>query len=494
MRTVASLARWFCSLLTHDELAKAIELLLEVYNGTHGDIKLRTRFREKHPNYRLFGVDTDPPLTQAPANPVPSKDWRELLAEHERRKGKPLRPVKLRGSVRPPDATRCEHCHAPTEWLSVNDGKKCSQVRCKICRGLSSVRRVRRQSMTPFWCPHCRSSMYEWKHDNNRTIYKCGNDKCPHYLAKLKALNSRERELAKTGSSSQFKLRYQWRSYHFDPAQVRPHAPHTSPHSLLNVRHSLEVVGLALAYSVSLGLSSRLTAQALRDIHGESVSHQTVLNWLNAAAAPAWDTLVHTLKGTMHEAAVAADETYIKVQGVWHYTWFVIGTESRIIWAWEVSEDRGEMPAIAVLNRAIEARPQDVAGTLVLVGDGNGSYDAATNAINTDSQGMPLDRESRKIERRTVVGLKNDDTESAQFRPFKQLVERLNRTYRYHTRSRSGHKSLDGARALTTLFVLHYNFLRRHRSLGNQPPIHLPELDQIKTLQGRWLKLLQLTA
>ena len=151
------------------------------------------------------------------------------------------------------------------------------------------------------------------------------------------------------------------------------------------------------------------------------------------------------------------------------------------------------MPAIAVLNQTLDARPEDVAGTLVLVGDGNGSYDAATNAINTDSEGNPLLAENRKVERRTVVGLKNLDAESTQFRPFKQLIERLNRTYRYHTRSRSGHKNLNSARALTTLFVLHYNFLRRHRSLGNKPPIHLPELDQIKTLQGRWLKLLQLT-
>ncbi|NQU20201.1 MAG: DDE-type integrase/transposase/recombinase [Candidatus Nealsonbacteria bacterium] len=494
MRTVTSLARWFCSLITRDELARAIEFLLEVYEGTHDDIKFKSRFRENHPNYRLFDVDTNPPSTQPPADPVPPGNWRELLVEHERRRGKPLPPVKPRGGIRPPSSTRCEHCDAPANWLSINDGKKRSQVVCKICKALSPIRRIRRKNPTPFWCPHCKASMYEWKHDDNRTIYKCGNDKCPHYLAALKALNSRERELAKTGMSSQFKLRYQWRSYHFDPSQIRPHAPGSSPRSLLNVRRNLEVVGLALAYAVSLGLSSRLTAQVLRDIHGEAVSHQTVLNWLNAAAGPAWQTLVHTLKGTMHEVAVAGDETYIKVKGVWHYTWFLIGTETRTIWAWEVSEGRGEMPAIAVLNQAIGARPKDVEGTLVFVGDGNPSYDAAVNAINTDSQGMPLDREHRKIERRTVVGLRNDDAESTQFRPFKQLVERLNRTYRYHTRSRSGHKTLNGARALTTLFVLHYNFLRKHRSLGNRPPIHLPELDQIKTLQGRWLKLLQLTA
>ena len=151
---------------------------------------------------------------------------------------------------------------------------------------------------------------------------------------------------------------------------------------------------------------------------------------------------------------------------------------------------------MAVINRTIASRQQDLAGTLVLVGDGNGSYDAATNAVNTDADGVPLPVEQRLVERRTVVGLRNDpdDEQSRIFRPFKQLVERLNRTYRYHTRSTSGHKSLNGARALTTLFVAHYNFLRPHSGRDDTPPVRLPELEGITSLQGRWLKLLSLAA
>jgi len=233
----------------------------------------------------------------------------------------------------------------------------------------------------------------------------------------------------------------------------------------------------------------------LKEIHGYHISRQTVLNWLSAAAPLAWNTL-NTLKGRLAETMVAADETYIKVRGIWHYTWFIIGTESRVIWAWEVSDTRGEKPAIAVINRTVDSRQQGLAGTLVLVGDGNGSYDAATNAINTDTEGIPLPIEERLVERRTVVGIRNDpdDEQSRNFRPFKQLIERLNRTYRYHTRSVTGHKSLNGARALTTLFVAHYNFLRPHSSTDNAPPLQLPQLNGIDTLQGRWLKLLSLAA
>jgi hypothetical protein len=30
--------------------------------------------------------------------------------------------------------------------------------------------------------------------------------------------------------------------------------------------------------------------------------------------------------------------------------------------------------------------------------------------------------------------------------------------------------------------------------LGNKSPVHLPELDGVQNLQGRWLKLLELAA
>jgi len=498
MRSIHSLVSWFCAQLTAPELLDALVILLEVFDGTRDDIKLKSRFREEHPNYRLFDVDTTPPSTEAPppADPKPDRDWRELLSAYERQHGKVLKPVRRWPGTQPPPASVCcEHCGAPSEWLSVNDGKKRSQVRCKICKDLSPIRRVRRQSLTPYWCPYCGCSLYEWKHDNDRTIYKCRSDSCPYYLRRRDALSEKERELTGTGMSSQFKVRYQWRRYHFDPAAEQPHAPCGSGRSLRNIRHPLQAVGLVLAYSVSYGLSSRMTARIMKEIHGCDISRQTVLDWLSAAAPLAWKAL-ETLKGRLAETVVAADETYIKVRGVWHYTWFIIGTQSRVIWAWEVSDTRGEKPAIAVINRTVGSKQRSIAGTLVLVGDGNGSYDAATNAVNTDAEGVPLPAAERLVERRTVVGIRNDpdDEQSRIFRPFKQLIERLNRTYRYHTRSVAGHKSLDGARALTTLFVAHYNFLRPHSALSTCPPVHLPELNGIATIQGKWLKLLQMAA
>lgn len=491
MRTVHSLVHWFCSQLTENELLHAISLLLEVHSGRRDDIQLKRQFREEHPNYRQYEVNTTPPLTEAPeVRPkTATLNWQELIRQQTIEKGKAPVPVDRRKGHIPPAGSRCERCGAPIEWLYVNDGKKCSQLRCKLCDHLFPVRRVRRDAAGPFWCPHCGKAMYRWKQADDVTIYKCGSRKCPHYRQACRRLNAKEKLLAKTGMGSQFKLHYQWRVYHFDPVAVLPDAPYDSGMSLLNVRGDLNRVGLALAYSVSLGLSSRMTAQVLREIHGIRVCHQTVLNWIEAAAPLAWSKL-QKLNSRMTEPGAAADETYIKIRGIWHYTWFIIGIESRAIWAWAVSEGRDLMPGVAVINQAVERRDPQVAGTLTLVGDGNPSYDAAVNAVNSDKDGKPLPPDQRKVERRTVVGLRNEDEQSEQFRSFKQIIERLNRTYRYHTRSRSGHKSLNGANALTTLFVAHYNFLRPHSSLKGRTPVHLPELDGIKTLQGKWLKLL----
>ena len=487
-----SLIRWFCSTVTKKELREAVEIFLEVLDDKRDDIKLKKEFRDNHPNYRKFSVDATPPFVGAHLEAKPHaqlRDWRLLLEDHFQLTGRHLQPIKRKPhSFPPPSECCCEHCGAPSEWLSVNDGRKRSQVICKVCKGLSPVKRMRFRSDAKYRCPHCDYALYVWKSNDERTLYKCSNDKCPHYLQKREALNKSERELSETGMGSQFKLRYQWREYHYDPTTIRPESP-KGPR--LKINSSLHTLGLVLAYCVSYGMSARMTARVLKEVHGIDISYQTVLNWLLKAAPLAWNVTSDFTKKAK-DVRVAADETYIKICGVWHYTWFVIGSTSKAILGWNVTDNRSEKSAIAVLNQTLDSR-SETGETLELIGDGNPSYDAAANAINTDKDGLPLPIDERKIVRRTVIGLKNSDDESKLYRPFKNLIERLNRTYRYHTRSRSGFKDLNSAQALTTLFVAYYNFMRPHKSLKYSSPISIPELNEVQTIQGRWLKLLQLS-
>jgi len=134
------------------------------------------------------------------------------------------------------------------------------------------------------------------------------------------------------------------------------------------------------------------------------------------------------------------------------------------------------------MNEAI--RTANLKQKITLVSDGNPSYPAGIHFINQSYE--------PKLTHKKVIGLQNLDSESEQFRPFKELIERLNRTYKFHIRAAYGFHSKNGAVALTTLFVTHYNFLRGHISLNYSVPIPLEELKDIDTLQGKWAKVIQL--
>ena len=74
------------------------------------------------------------------------------------------------------------------------------------------------------------------------------------------------------------------------------------------------------------------------------------------------------------------------------------------------------------------------------------------------------------------------------------MIERLNRTYKYHVQAQNGFASLNGAISKLVLFVTHYNFLRPHQALKYKTPIHIPELNFIDNIQGKWSKIIALAA
>ena len=116
-----------------------------------------------------------------------------------------------------------------------------------------------------------------------------------------------------------------------------------------------------------------------------------------------------------------------------------------------------------------------------------GITNPACGVLNYSHKEMQICPISKKLD-------KNLDSESEAYRVFKQLIERLNRTFKHHVKPSHGFNSMNGAVALVTLFVTHYNFLRPHMSLQWQVPIPLKELEGITTLQGRWAKILSLAA
>jgi transposase-like protein len=487
MRRIVGLAAWICRTLVRADIELLLVVLTEVLSGRRRDIEIRDEFRKKHPHYRRFIVDPLPPRTEPPPRkpPEPSLDWRTLLAKYEAENGRALPPVRRRSPhSHVPAGHTCDHCGAPSAYLYFNDGKKRTQLRCKVCHGLSPVERcLRKTARARYWCPHCGAALYRWKVQEHVTLYKCGNDHCPAYLNNLARLNPAEKKL-RAERSSQFSVRYIYREYHFCRNDLRLPAPQPACVDLTRIHSPDNVVGLVLTFHVSFGLSSRMTARILREVFQIPLSYQTVLNYCEAAAVYLHRfNLVH--KGPS-DALCAGDEVFIKIDAKRAYTFLFIGAESHKITSYHVARQRDTHNAIIAMNEVARTAP---GRNTHLVFDGLGAYPAGVHFINAQRQ---QENRPAAFSFTQVFGLENRDDLSAQWRPFKQLIERLNRTYRFHTRAASGFPSHNGALLLTVLFVTHYNFLRPHTSLYGDRPVHLDELDSIPTLQARWCKLLDM--
>jgi len=380
-----------------------------------------------------------------------------------------------------PVGTTCPHCSAPAGFLYFNDGKLRSQVRCKVCNGLSQLGKEKRKPKTHYWCPHCEHALYRWKQQALCTIYKCDNDKCPVYLKALDRLNAREKELRKT-KSSQFKLRYQYREYHFNKEHLMHAAPDRSKVDLDKIHNTPNVLGLVLTFHVSFAIPARKTAQILRQVFRIPISYQTVLNYAEAAA-PYCHHFNLAFKGDIDDQS-SGDETYIKIAGKHAYVFFFISALNRKITAYHIADSRGTLPAtVAMAEAARTAKPYQ---KITFITDGNPAYPAGLHFINANRDSQ------NQIQHLKVIGLQNLDEESELNRHFKQIIERFNRTYKYHVRAGSGFKAPNGGVVLTTLIVTHYNFLRANMAIGYRVPIPIAEISFRDTIQAKWCKIIEL--
>jgi len=484
MDRISRLVIWICAKFYKEEIQRIIEELQDILADRNPEVKPKDDFLQKHPNYRDFYIDPLRPLDEPRKTTAPEKykNWKYLLDEHQTTYGNPIKPVNHRNPDKAvPKDTTCPYCEAPDQYLYFNDGKRKKQVLCKVCGALFQIGKKHRQSKTKYWCPYCSHALYRWKTQNLVTIYKCDNDQCPLYISRLNKLNNKEKELRKT-KSSQFKLRYQYREYHFTEEHLQHSKPDFAKVNLEKIHNSPDVLGLVLAFHVSFAITARKTAFILKNVFNIPISYQTVLNYAEAAAPYCHLFNMH-YKGDIDNDN-AGDETYIKITAENAFTFLFISAISRKITAYHVADNRGTLPAtVAMLEAARTAKANQ---KITFITDGNPAYPAGIHFINAQ-------RESQNpFEHHKVIGLQNLDEESELYRHFKQIIERLNRTYKFHIRSANGFKTFNGAVALTTLFVTHYNFLRPHIALRYKVPIPLPELDDVLTIQGKWCRIIDL--
>ena len=357
-------------------------------------------------------------------------DYKLLLAYYKHKYNKTLKPVQRRNGKSIPKKTKCPKCGAPHEYIYDNNGNK-GQFKCKVCQLTFKEANYATKPLV-FICPYCGATLTEQK------------------------------------QRKQFKMDLYPISKHATGFSFKKFNPH--------------IMGLCLTYHVNCKMSTRQTAHVLEEVHGIKISHRTVANYALTAAAvikPFVDTFNYK-----PSKILSADETYIKVKGIKHYVWIVMDACKKSILGYQVSDTRATGPCILAMRMAFDKFKKFPGKALNFVADGYSAYPLAKQQFELE--------ENKEFNLTQVIGLTNEDLVSEEFRWVKQVVERLNRTFKSSYRVTCGYGSDEGALYGFSLWVAYYNFLRPHPYNYHRPLNELDALNIADNMPAKWQILINL--
>ena len=430
-------------------------------------------FDDSHsPKYQKFMVDKLPKIF----NPEPV-DYQLLLAYYQHKYGKTVKPVNRRSEKSNVSKTTiCPRCGAPCQYIYKNNGAK-GQCQCKVCGELFSETSIYNHSFA-LRCPYCGHILVPKKDRKHFRVHKCVNPNCSYYhsnLAKLpKGLDATDKH--------KYKLHYIYREFTIDFFKMDLHGLPSNAINFKYKKFNAHIMGLCLTYHVNLKLSTRQTAHALEEVHGIKISHTMVANYAMTAAAvikPFVDTFDYR-----PSKILSADETYIKVKGIKHYVWIIMDACKKSILGYQVSDTRDVGPCILTMRMAFEKFKTFPNKALRFIADGYSAYPLA-------SQQCKL-KNSWDFDVTQVIGLTNDDAVSTEFRWVKEVVERLNRTFKSSYRVTCGYGSENGAAYGVSLWVAYYNFLRPHPYNYWKPLNEIDILTNAGNMPAKWQLLIYL--
>lgn len=457
-------------LLVYNQYLISIIFQLLLFIAKYIPLKQFSHDDSVSPEYQKFRVDKLPSIIKQE-----KVDYKLLLAYYQYKYNKVIKPINRRNNKIIDNKVFCPKCGAPHDYIYDNNGNK-GQYQCKICGHTflkeSSLKVIKLK------CPYCGHILDVKKDRKHFRIHKCINPKCLYYL------NNKKR-LPKNLSPSEkykYKLHYLYREFTVDFFKMDLSGLSNRAINFKFKKFNPHIMGLCLTYHVNLKLSTRQTAHALKEVHGIKISHSMVANYALSAASvikPFVDNYDYK-----PSKILSADETYIKVKGVKHYVWIVMDACKKSILGYQVSDTRAVGPCILAIRMALSKFKSLSSETLKFIADGYSAYPLAKQQFEL--------REGIIFDLIQVIGLSNNDSVSTEYRWVKQVVERLNRTFKSSYRVTCGYGSEDGALYGVSLWVAYYNFLRPHPYNYWKPLNNLDELMEMENMPAKWQLLIKL--
>jgi transposase-like protein/ribosomal protein S27E len=458
-------------LITYNQYLLNIIFQLVLFISKYIPLKQMAFDDSNSPEYQKFKVDKLPKIIR-----FEKVDYILLLEYYKYKYNKLIKPVQRRSGKSIPVKTTCPKCGAPHQYIYDNNGSR-GQYKCKVC-GLTFKEYNYASKPLVIRCPYCNSILAEKKERKHYNVHKCNNSKCSYYLNNIKKL---PKDLPST-DKYKYKLHYIYREFNINFFKMDLYKLPKQATSFNFKKFNPHILGLCLTYHVNLKLSTRQTAHALAEIHGIKISHTQIANYAMTAASvikPFVDSFDYK-----PSRILSADETYIKVKGIKHYVWIIMDACKKSILGYQVSDTRAVGPCILAMRMAFDKFKAFPGKALKFIADGYSAYPLAKQQFELE--------ENKIFDLTQVIGLTNDDAVSAEYRWVKQVIERLNRTFKSSYRVTCGYGSDDGALYGVSLWVAYYNFLRPHPYNYWRPLNELDALKHADNMPAKWQLLISL--
>lgn len=274
-------------------------------------------------------------------------------------------------------------------------------------------------------CPRCGKVTFLHHDYDYYSNYKCSNKKCRHSLFVPKPLAISPTSMSTLFGKTDFK----------------------------RMRYPIQTIISALSMFYLGKNSFRNIALILRITNGINVTHTTIANWCRNFA-PMFHNFTLELMPMLdfNSDEWHADETVIKIQGVKHYIWFIIDSETRFILGFHLSPHRDSPQAFTLLNSV-----KDIGKPNSIVSDRYSAYE------------IPLKSIFNEVSHIRVESFKDDISNN--------LIECFNKQFKAWYKTKQGFNSFVSANNLIFMFVFFFNFVRPHSALSNLTPAQVAGLS-----------------
>lgn len=331
----------------------------------------------------------------------------------------------------------CPDCFSPVLYKYGKNADGFQKYQCQKCfRQFSLKPFVNRRHKGYPTCPICGKGTFAWHKYDTYIHFKCNDKKCNYSFKVPIWLPSRLKTVSSLPNENTFQ------GFRFPPS----------------------IILLVLSLYFDSSISTRAIKRFLMRVFCISVSHVTISKWTKRFCSLLKQISSFFLScANLKSDEWHADETIVKINGVKHFLWVLLDSETRVVISFFLSPYRDSTAASALSARALLVT-NDYPNTIIT--DRLDSYNYPLSVSFPNSMHYPYHGFLDYLNNNFIVS--------------------FNKTFKAWYKTKKGFKTFLSANDLITTFIFHYNFLHQHSSLNDLSPAAVAGVSFHKRLSRNW--------